>query len=106
MNDLRGIMSGVFTKAEEWGYWPEGRRNPMSRVKIGEKWSVRPDRILTEDETVKVLARLNDPNLLILETAIATARASPRSLAWAHLAQRESSGGRPPNRAAQLAWRH
>jgi len=36
MNDLRGILSGIFTKAEEWGYWPEGRRNPISRVKIGE----------------------------------------------------------------------
>jgi integrase len=72
MNDLRGIMSGVYTKAEEWGYWPEGRRNPISRVKIGEKWSVRPERILTEEETVKVLARLSDPNLLVLETAIAT----------------------------------
>jgi hypothetical protein len=32
-------MSGIYTKAEEWGYWPEGRRNPISRVKIGEKWS-------------------------------------------------------------------
>src|SRR5580704_17316168 len=45
MNDLRGILSGIFTKAEEWGYWPDGRRNPISRVKIGEKWSVRPERI-------------------------------------------------------------
>jgi len=72
MNDLRGIMSGIFTKAEEWGYWPEGRRNPMTRVKIGEKWSVRPERILTEQETVRVLARLSEPNLLVIETAIAT----------------------------------
>jgi len=72
MNDLRGIMSGIYTKAEEWGYWPEGRRNPLSRVKIGEKWNVRPERILTEKETVRVLARLSDPNLLVLETAIAT----------------------------------
>jgi integrase len=72
MNDLRGIMSGIYTKAQEWGYWPEGRRNPISRVKIGEKWSVRPERILTEEETVRVLARLSDPNLLVIETAIAT----------------------------------
>src|SRR5208282_2302796 len=87
MNDLRGIMSGIFTKAEEWGYWPEGRRNPMSRVKIGEKWSKRPERILTEEETVKVLARLSDPNLLILETAIATgARISELlGLKWQHV---------------------
>jgi len=87
MNDLRGIMSGIYTKAEEWGYWPEGRRNPMSRVKIGEKWTVRPERILTEDETVKVLARLTDPNLLIIETALATgARISEiLGLTWQHL---------------------
>ena len=87
MNDLRGIMSGVYTKAEEWGYWPEGRRNPISRVKIGEKWSVRPERILTGEETVKVLARLSDPNLLVLETAIATgARISEiLGLTWRHV---------------------
>ncbi len=87
MNDLRGIMSGIYTKAEEWGYWPEGRRNPMSRVKIGEKWSVRPERILTEEETVRVLARLSDPNLLVIETAIATgARISEiLGLKWLHV---------------------
>jgi integrase len=87
MNDLRGIMSGIYTKAEEWGYWPEGRRNPISRVKIGQKWNVRPERILTEEETVKVLARLNDPNLLVIETAIATgARISEiLGLKWCHV---------------------
>jgi len=87
MNDLRGIMSGIYTKAEEWGYWPEGRRNPLSRVKIGEKWSVRPERILTGKETVRVLARLSDPNLLVLETAIATgARISEiLGLKWQHV---------------------
>jgi integrase len=87
MNDLRGILSGIYTKAEEWGYWPEGRRNPISRVKIGPKWSVRPERILTEEETVRVLARLSDPNLLIIETAIATgARISEiLGLKWHHV---------------------
>ncbi len=54
------------------GYWPEGKRNPISKVDIGEKWSVRPERILTEEETVRVFARLKDPNLLVLETAICT----------------------------------
>jgi len=87
MNDLRGIMSGIYTKAEEWGYWPEGRRNPISRVKIGEKWSVRPERILTEEETVRVLARLSDPNRLVIETTIATgARISEiLGLTWFHV---------------------
>ena len=105
MNDLRGIMSGIYTKAEEWGYWPEGRRNPISRVKIGEKWSVRPERILTEEETVRVLARLSDPNLLVLETAIATgARISEiLGLKWCHV---DLQSWRPPHRATQLARRH
>jgi len=87
MNDLRGIMSGIFTKAEEWGYWPDGRRNPISRVKIGEKWSVRPERILTGEETLKVLAGLSDPNLLVIETAIGTgARISELlGLKWRHI---------------------
>jgi integrase len=87
MNDLRGIMSGINAKAEDWGYWPEGRRNPMSRVKIGEKWGVRPERILTEEETVRVLARLSDPNLLVIETASATgARISEiLGLKWIHV---------------------
>ena len=87
MNDLRGIMSGIYTKAEEWGYWPEGRRNPMSRVKIGERWGVRPERILTGEETVRVLARLRDPNLLIVESVLATgARISEiLGLKWRHI---------------------
>jgi integrase len=87
MNDLRGILSGIYTKAEEWGYWPEGRRNPISRVKIGQKWVVRPERILNEDETVRVLARLGEPNLLVVETAIATgARISEiLGLTWQHV---------------------
>ena len=50
----------------------------MSRVKIGEKWTVRPERILTEDETVKVLTRLSDPNLRIIETRSLPARSSPK----------------------------
>lgn len=87
MNDPRGIMSSIYTKAEEWGYWPEGRRNPISRVKVGQKWSVRPERIPTEEETVRVLARLSDPNLLVVETAIATgARISEiLGLTWHHV---------------------
>jgi integrase len=87
MNDLRGIMSSIYTKAEEWGYWPEGRRNPISRVKVGQKCSVGPERILTEEETVRVLARLSDPNLLVVETAIATGAhiSEILGLTWHHV---------------------
>lgn len=72
MADLRNIMSGIFTKAQEWEILPETFANPMRRVKLPKKWKVRPERILTEEETVRVLARLRDPHLLIAETCIAT----------------------------------
>jgi integrase len=70
MDDLRNIMSGVFTKAIEWQILPENYPNPLHRVKLPKKWLVRERRILSEDETVAVLARLEDPYLLINETCI------------------------------------
>jgi integrase len=70
MIDLRNVMSGIFTKAQEWEILPETYANPMRRVKVGRKWSVRPERILTEEETTDVLSRLEDPYLLICETCI------------------------------------
>lgn len=44
----------------------------MRRDSVGRKWTVRPERILTEEETVncRVLSRLEDPYLLIRETCI------------------------------------
>jgi len=80
-------MSTIFAKAADWGYWPEGRRNPISRVKIGKKQNVRPERIPTERETIRILAHLSDPNLLVIETIIATgARISELlGLTWRHV---------------------
>ena len=72
MIDLRNIMSGIFARAQEWEIIPETFANPMSRVKVGRKWSVRPERILDLDETAAVFARLQDPQLLICETCIST----------------------------------
>jgi len=72
MIDLRNIMGGIFTRAQEWEILPETFASPLKRVKIGRKWTVRPDRILTEDETAEVFARLQDPHLLICETCIST----------------------------------
>ena len=70
--DLRNIMSGIFARAQEWEILDETFANPMARVKVGRKWSVRPDRILTHEETAEVFARLVDPQLLICETCIST----------------------------------
>jgi integrase len=72
MVDLRNIMSGIFTRGQEWEIIPETFANPMSRVKIGKKWTVRPDRILDDDETAAVFAELEDPQLLICETCLDT----------------------------------
>jgi integrase len=72
MVDLRNIMGGIFTRAQEWEILPETFASPLRRVKVGRKWTVRPDRILTEDETAEVFARLEDPHLLICEICICT----------------------------------
>jgi hypothetical protein len=53
----------------------------MSRVKVGRKWTVRPDRILDDDETVAVFTRLEDPQLLICETCLDTGTRIPKQSA-------------------------
>src|SRR6266849_5480209 len=72
MIDLRNIMSGIITRAQEWRLIPRSFANPMRWVKVGRKWTVRPDRILDDDETAAVFARLADPQLLICETCLDT----------------------------------
>jgi integrase len=72
MADLRNIMSGIFTKGQEWEILPDIFANPLHRVKLPKKWEVREKRILTEEQTALVLARLEDPHLLICETCLDT----------------------------------
>ena len=72
MIDLRNIMSGIITRAQEWGIIPRSFANPLQWVRVGRKWAVRDDRILSDEETVAVFARLTDPHLLICETCIYT----------------------------------
>jgi integrase len=72
MVDLRNIMSGMVTRAQEWGVIPRLFANPMQWVKLGRKWTVRLDRIYTFDETATVFSRLADQHLLIWETCLYT----------------------------------
>jgi len=72
MTDLRNIMSGIFTKAQEWELLPDTFANPIVRVKLPKKWEVYERRILSEQETVRVLARIEDPHRLICEICLAT----------------------------------
>lgn len=55
MLDLRNIMSGIFTRAQEWEILPDSYSNPMRRVKIGRRWTVWPEQILSQEDTLKVL---------------------------------------------------
>ncbi|HOQ48018.1 MAG TPA: tyrosine-type recombinase/integrase [Bryobacteraceae bacterium] len=87
MHGVRAIMSRVFYYAEGHGLWEEGKRSPASKAKLGKKRYKNERRILSFDETARVLARLEEPNKLIIETCIATgARISEvLGLKWRHV---------------------
>ncbi len=72
MTDLRNIMSGIFTKAQEWEVLPDTFANPIKRVKLPKKWLVYEKRILSEEQTVRVLGLMQDPHRLISELCLAT----------------------------------
>jgi integrase len=87
MHGVRAIMSRVFYYAEGHGLWEEGRRSPASKAKIGKKRYKNERRILSFEETARVLALLDEPIKLIIETCIATgARISEvLGLKWKHV---------------------
>lgn len=87
MHGVRAIMTRVYHYAEGHGLWEEGKRTPVSRAKLGKKRHKYERRILTFHETARVLARLEEPNRLIVETCIATgARISEvLGLKWRHV---------------------
>ncbi len=87
MHGVRAIMSRVFYYAEGHGLWEEGKRSPASKAKLGKKSYKYERRILSFDETARVLAHLEEPYLLIIETCIATgARISEvLGIKWKHV---------------------
>jgi integrase len=87
MHAARAIMTRIFKHAEGHGLWEEGKRSPSSRARLGKKRPQRERRIVSFEETARVLARLEEPNRLIIETCIASgARISEvLGLAWRHV---------------------
>ncbi len=87
MHGVRAIMSRIFYYAEGHGLWEEGKRSPASKAKLGKRRYKYERRILSFDETARVLARLEEPHRLIIETCIATgARISEvLGLKWEHV---------------------
>ena len=84
---VRAIMNRVFSHAEGYGLWEEGKRSPSSRAKLGRKQAKREKRILSFEQTARVLGRLDEPYKLIIEICIATgARISEvLGLQWRHV---------------------
>jgi integrase len=72
MCGLRNAMSGVITKATDWEIIPRTFANPIQWVKLPKKWEVFEKRILSPEQTAQVMARLEEPNLLICETCLDT----------------------------------
>ncbi len=87
MHGVRAIMTRVFNYAEGHGLWEEGKRSPSSRAKLGKKHHKRERKILSFEETARVLAFIEEPYKLIIETCIATgARISEvLGLQWKHV---------------------
>jgi len=87
MHGVRAIMIRIYNHAEGYGLWEEGRKIPPSKAKLGRKRYKNERRILSFDETARVLTRLEEPNKLIIETCIATgARISEvLGLKWKHV---------------------
>jgi integrase len=69
-NDLKGILSGIFSKAAAWDYWHED--NPAKGIVLGRKKPKRPRRILTDDQTRALLVEVPAQIRLMLLTAIST----------------------------------
>lgn len=87
MHGVRALMSRIYYYAAGHGLWEEGKRSPASKVKLGNKRYKYERRILSFEETARVLERLDEPNRLVLETCIATgARISEvLGLKWKHV---------------------
>lgn len=63
--------SGVLRPARWSAVAPKCLFGTLSaRVKLGRKWVVREDRILTDEETAGVFARLTGPNPMTCETCL------------------------------------
>ncbi|HEX3875402.1 MAG TPA: site-specific integrase [Bryobacteraceae bacterium] len=84
-NDIRNLMSGVFTQARKWSLWKG--ENPMEFVSAGKKEAVRPARKLTTEETRALLDSLPGDVRIICEVALfGTLRISEvLGLTWKHI---------------------
>lgn len=69
-SDLKNLMSGIFTKADDWGYFSD--RNPVKKVSTGRKRAKRQRRILSDEQIAQLLKGLPEQVRLMVMTAIST----------------------------------
>jgi integrase len=69
-SDLKNVVSGIFSKADDWGYW--SGRNPASKTNLGRKRAKRQRRILSDEQIQLLLAALPEQVKLMVETAVST----------------------------------
>jgi integrase len=72
LKDLKFILSGIFTKAKQWGYLDKTLENPVSGTEVGRKRCKRKRRILTDGECRQLLAILPALIQLMVMTAVST----------------------------------
>lgn len=65
--DLRNIMSAIFTKATEWKLWQGG--NPCAGIQIGRRKEKREKRLLQDEDLARFLAALPDTHVCTAEAA-------------------------------------
>ena len=66
MDDLKNILSAIFTAAVDWGLW-QGE-NPCARVRLGQKAEKREKRIPNADDLQRFLDALPDTCILPAES--------------------------------------
>lgn len=69
---LKQLASCIYHRAEDWGLWEEGKRNPIVKVNIGEKTNKYNLRVFSFDEAAAVLVGMRDPHRLIVQVCAAT----------------------------------
>lgn len=66
-SDLRNLLSGIFKKAEDFGYWRREAGNPVERATCGRPENKREKRILNDDQVIALLEALPAKVGLILK---------------------------------------
>ncbi len=69
-NDFKGILSGIFTKASDWGYW--SGKNPTLRTSIGPMSTARKKYRLSDGQIQALLEELPWPVDLMCATVLST----------------------------------